>query len=999
MDNHEDALKRSAFSLRDEQLEQALLTGEHSGLLEDYFSEEGYQELRELAAEAKTRSVRGGPRVLILPGIMGSKLGRPRLLFDDVLWIDPAEMALGRLTRLRLPPGEKTFEEVGVILLAYLKLKLRLRLRGFDASFYPYDWRQSIDVLGAGLRDHIRKKERADVYIVAHSMGGLVTRAAIAQDGRGIQRIQRFVMLGTPNFGSFVPVQLLRASHPTLHKVAALDLFHGAEELVSGTFNTFPSLYQMLPAPARFGSLPLYDPEQWPSTGPRPRPELLQDARRVQDALAPADERFFLIAGVEQETMTGLEKDGDEYVYVRTNEGDGTVPLAFAELPDTKTYYIEESHGSLPNNRTVARAVAEIIDSGRTSVLADARRAPSRVAARRVRDKELQVAAFDGRQGSELSQREVRAILDDFVSPSARDEVTAEAEPSAPPLERVIVGRRRQHRIDVRLALGSITEVDARAYVAGMFANVAPGGAARVLDARLDGAISEFTSRRMFSGRVGEVFVLPTGRHGLRAEMVVLAGLGAFDRFSGDVQQQVAENVIRTFIRTRIEDVATVMIGAGTGRDEASTLRNLIVGFLRGLVDADRDHHFRRVTLCEIDRTRFEAMRREVFRLSGTPLFQDVEVTFDEVVLPAAPAVVSRRPRAAGPDPAYVIARRESEDETHLEIRSSILTAGAKATVISGTRRIRKRDLDRHLKKIEGSSFTFGRLDDFGNRLSDLVLSDEVKAGLAAMRDRHLVVVHDAHASRVPWETLHLGDWAPAAEQGLSRRYEAENLAAATWLEERLRGPVLKLLLVVDPTEDLEGAEREGTRVRELFGGHAAVRIDELRQSEATKPIVMEKIRSGEYDVLHYAGHAFFDPANPSRSGIFCHRKEVLSGAELVGLGNLPSLVFFNACEAARVRKRGAPASTPTMDELLQKSVGLAEAFLRGGVANYVGTYWPVGDAPAASFAEVFYNQILAGKSIGRAVVAGREEVRNLRSVDWADYIHYGWQDFVLKPR
>src|SRR5206468_3581431 len=81
-------------------------------------------------------------------------------------------------------------------------------------------------------------------------------------------------------------------------------------------------------------------------------------------------------------------------------------------------------------------------------------------------------------------------------------------------------------RLDIRLALGSITEADAQAYVLGMFPNVVPSGPARAIDARLGGVIAEFTARRMFAANAGELFVLPTGRQPIRADMVVFVGLG-----------------------------------------------------------------------------------------------------------------------------------------------------------------------------------------------------------------------------------------------------------------------------------------------------------------------------------------------------------------------------------------------------------------------------------------------------------------------------------------
>src|SRR5271169_5760107 len=81
------------------------------------------------------------------------------------------------------------------------------------------------------------------------------------------------------------------------------------------------------------------------------------------------------------------------------------------------------------------------------------------------------------------------------------------------------IGRKSQRRIGLTLAYGSITDVDSRAYVLGVFRNVAPSGAAKAIDQRLDGAITEYTARRMFSSDVGAVFTIPAGRNQLPADM------------------------------------------------------------------------------------------------------------------------------------------------------------------------------------------------------------------------------------------------------------------------------------------------------------------------------------------------------------------------------------------------------------------------------------------------------------------------------------------------
>jgi hypothetical protein len=90
-----EASTRSPFSLRDEAVERALRTGEQLGLLEDLFGARELEELRRLAHDAQSAGVRGGDRVLILPGIMGSKLGYTGpLLFDDAIWVNPDDIAL-----------------------------------------------------------------------------------------------------------------------------------------------------------------------------------------------------------------------------------------------------------------------------------------------------------------------------------------------------------------------------------------------------------------------------------------------------------------------------------------------------------------------------------------------------------------------------------------------------------------------------------------------------------------------------------------------------------------------------------------------------------------------------------------------------------------------------------------------------------------------------------------------------------------------------------------
>src|SRR4029079_2083424 len=97
--------------------------------LQAYYGKPLYDELSGLAShQSRAAAVRGGPRILILPGIMGSTLGyRRQWLWDDVIWVDPLDSARGRLVELKLGTATSgRIRALGAFSMTYLALKLRL---------------------------------------------------------------------------------------------------------------------------------------------------------------------------------------------------------------------------------------------------------------------------------------------------------------------------------------------------------------------------------------------------------------------------------------------------------------------------------------------------------------------------------------------------------------------------------------------------------------------------------------------------------------------------------------------------------------------------------------------------------------------------------------------------------------------------------------------------------------------------------------------------------
>jgi pimeloyl-ACP methyl ester carboxylesterase len=346
-----------AFHADDAAVLAALGTRRHAASLAMYFGAAAYAELSALAALPLAAGA-SSPRVLILPGIMGSRLGGSRRPSrpSGIVWVDPQSIAAGGLMDLALPAG-RALQPQGVLLFAYAKLLLKLRLRGFDAAMHPYDWRLGLDELGAALAARLRAEDRP-VALVAHSMGGLVARMAMRELPRRL--VRRLILVGTPNFGAYSPLQALRGTYPFVRKMATLDPAHSPEELAARVFHSFPGLYQLLPDDI---------PTRWPADGPPLDPALHGRIRAIRARLAPPDGRMLQILGVGRRTIQAVRRTAAGFEYQAGLRGDGSVPLALAALPKLRSFYVDEQHARLLANDDVIRAVIDLLRRGRTTAL------------------------------------------------------------------------------------------------------------------------------------------------------------------------------------------------------------------------------------------------------------------------------------------------------------------------------------------------------------------------------------------------------------------------------------------------------------------------------------------------------------------------------------------------------------------------------------------------------------------------------------------------------
>ncbi len=346
------------------------------------------------------------PIVVVLPGIMGSELAYVGQGVDHPVWMAPASIANGALADLSLA-STRALQASGLVPMAYERVLAQAR-RDFHVVALPYDWRRSIPDAAGQLIDLLRRllphAERMDVpvHLLAHSMGGLVSRLALWCNDFGLAdrrgdltakleaRGLRLVQCGTPNRGSYAPLLLLMQQHPLTRQLASVA--RGVSPRDLAVFGArYPGLIAMMPDEKDPTFDDLFDPDSWtrivaadPDVVP-PDPPVLAEAAQVRRWLAGslaalrANPRVFYVAG-HALTPLGLKLLGGSPGSPErprrppvlrlgvSMEGDGTVPWN-ATLAPERTWYTDCAHGSLLDHTDAFAGYFELLLQGRTHKL------------------------------------------------------------------------------------------------------------------------------------------------------------------------------------------------------------------------------------------------------------------------------------------------------------------------------------------------------------------------------------------------------------------------------------------------------------------------------------------------------------------------------------------------------------------------------------------------------------------------------------------------------
>src|SRR3989344_3241811 len=334
--------------------------------------------------------------VIIVPGIAGSELKDG----GDLIWADLDQMFFdigdqfiteklgldesGQPVNTETQVGEVIEKILGGVPILNINIFEALTLRLFgtgyvlnqDIFFFPYDWRLDINDTASGLADKIEQVKSQTgaekVDIIAHSMGGLLTKEYIRQNGKS--SIDKLIFIGTPHIGA-----------PKAGKIVLAGDRMGIPWLTAARIKEIGehsvAVHELLPNSSYFivagpyiknsdGDLLDYGQTK----------QLLIEQGSATDVFNAAENFFthglentdftgidaYNIAGCKNETHAGYQTRADGTIeFIKYRAGDKTVPLISANeisIPiENKFYVTKGTHAELPSRPGIRNLIADIL--------------------------------------------------------------------------------------------------------------------------------------------------------------------------------------------------------------------------------------------------------------------------------------------------------------------------------------------------------------------------------------------------------------------------------------------------------------------------------------------------------------------------------------------------------------------------------------------------------------------------------------------------------------
>ena len=568
------------------------------------------------------------------------------------------------------------------------------------------------------------------------------------------------------------------------------------------------------------------------------------------------------------------------------------------------------------------------------------------------------------------------------------------------------------------------------------------------------GLLGDLIGRGMVKGQLAVPMLIPDPRpaklqSGCRD--IVLMGMGIGGQFGPTETRQTARELAWYLGRIGKKHLATILMGAGEGNMNPDTaMRETLTGYARALNDSRRDHtlgdRLETVTIVEFTYERVRELQNAILRhkaqienqfnvrLDYDRLSDEKLKELDEQAIAYAcqkqrKRIERRTTESGDPQQSDPPANRIIVEQVADSFWFSAMTESA--SIPERQVEVDPRLVDQQNEILVATNGTDEQIKA-GRVLGRLLIHRDFRSLFASAAP--IVMDVDTQTARIHWELIvHENPDSPdvdsrtdpaflALQRGFTRQLRTRFAPAPEPQPSASR--TLRALVVADPAPDasLAGAQQEGIEVTQILRAFNEVNIRNDRgnrievvsligPSVATRLRVLSELLIGQYDIVHYAGHCFFDEKSPQtcgwlfRAGATPDDREVLTARELRIVDRVPRFILSNACESGVMpfrpenrRSACAPA--------------FAETFFERGVTNFICTGWPVNDRAARLFARVFYSKmlglaldesdagirILEPQSLSKpdilvnAMTHAREAVRlsggGLRT--WGAYQHYG---------
>ena len=1000
-------------------------------------------------SRSTTSAAASRPAVFILPGILGSNLK----VGGNRVWV--SWRLVNGLKQLTFTGKADKVEPDGLVGSVYDNLAAFLSST-HEVIQFPFDWRRPIEDEARRLAASVsaaldaRARSLAPVRLVAHSMGGLVARTMQLETPRVWTRMlaqegARLLMLGTPNAGSFAPMQVLSGD----------DTFGNLLALVGAPFQNHDARSQMAAFPGFIqlqaglidGEQPLSSARAWQKLADddwqRARehqswhqlpiqldalrwgvpPQKVLDAavalRRRLDAQAPRLEEFTehlaLVVGSAPFTPSGYAMQDAGLVYTGNASGDGRVTLEQALLPGVRTWRIPCDHSNLPGRKDAFTAYLELLEKGATTLIESVPDRPS--------------------------TRGTAATLEVYSRPSRAPQKGTPPRVERQALEPAAVGPAieasgAQPALRVTVQNGDLTYLR-QPLIIGHYRSMRLTGTEQIVDRLLGHTMEQSLRVGTYPDTVGTNRLFANLSPSAHQDMprgpgaAIVIGLGEESKLRGaDLVRAVRQGVLAWAQRQAEQhrqdnsefELAATLIGSGGSGVSAGQSAQLVA---QGVFEANERLAAERAASGESDRGSHAL--GHVSRLILNELYLDrasEALRALQLQAQAAPGRFLVDPVVAvgtGGLERPVDASYRGADYDFITALTRVAPEGNAIEYTLDTKRARtevraqhaQSELLRHLVALASNdASTDTRI---GRTLFQLLVPIEIEPYLAGSSEMQIEV--DRGTAGIPWELLDTD--ADASPNSVRSRAGSEPWAVRARLLRKLRvenpperpdaGTDGSALVIGEPKCDpdkyprLIGARAEARQVADCLSAASAlggdrveglISPDDPQQFGADARQVLNALfdRDRTWRIIHIAGHG--EPATDTEQGGVVLSDGFLSATEISAMRKTPELVFVNCCYlAAR-----SPNQLLRSDyDRVRFAAGVAEELIRIGVRCVIAAGWAVDDEAASAFATTFYRSLLGGRRFLDAVSDARRAALTLGGNTWAAYQCYGDPDWMFR--